>query len=152
MRPEYKDILDRIPYAPTWFDDHGVPRYCAMHPDKLGVYDDEAVFYRIRCQACGEEFNVGQGSSFLSGRRMREEFERGLDPYYGDPPRHVDRRTGSTRCAGDTMVSDTIGILAYWQREHGGDWERVDLDGMGEKMHKFEGRIGLADPASPPTE
>ena len=43
MHQHYKDILDRIDEAPTWFDDYGVPRFGDFSPSRLGnIYAYEA--------------------------------------------------------------------------------------------------------------
>jgi hypothetical protein len=56
---EYRDIRERIPEPPTWFDECAVPRYCDFTPHyAANIYAREAVLFLIECQACGHQFRV----------------------------------------------------------------------------------------------
>lgn len=139
MLCHYKDILALTDKEPTWFDEHGVPRFCDMHPSNLAnIYATEAIFYIIACQSCGARYNVAESLSVHDILRMIEtmsEEERAsfkseevtlkdklkdIDRFlfYGDPP--------CWECsAGATMSSDTIRIISYWKRDKQ-DWVLQD--------------------------
>lgn len=121
MHHHYDDILDRIKDAPTWFDENGVPRYCAFSPGKLAnIYACEAALAEISCQSCKRNFTVAMDGRFArKGRALCDEIRLGsLD--YGDPP--------NMRCcpAGPTMGSVTQRVVEYWSSdtELHTDWQR----------------------------
>jgi hypothetical protein len=67
MHQHYKDILDRIDEAPTWFDDYGVPRFGDFSPSRLGnIYAYEAALAEVPCQQCGRMFKVVLTEAFTS--------------------------------------------------------------------------------------
>lgn len=128
MLAAYDDIRSRIPEEPKWFDSNGVPRYDAFSPEAVpDIYANEAVLYRIQCQACGLAFDVADELSSTDiilkrGTPLHEQITTG-SLHYGDPPRHgVNGDTGHL-CAGDTMNCEDIRVLEYWRRESL-DWER----------------------------
>jgi hypothetical protein len=113
MHHYYKDILDRIDEAPTWFDDYGVPRFGDFLPGKLGnIYASEAALAEVSCQACGRMFKVALTDAFTSkGLGLSDEI-RLRRVHYGDPP-------NVNRCgAGPSMNSEMHGILEYWSRDY----------------------------------
>ena len=148
MHVEYSDILERAG-APDWYDEHGTPRYGERHPRQVTVYGNQAVFFEIACQVCGERFIVSKTychTDWIWGhliyvppcplRRVIlrvwhwivKRYGRGTDLiqrvsegwlHYGDPPYHG--------CAygGETTNCEDIRVLEFWRREGAGDWERV---------------------------
>lgn len=135
MHAEYDDIKSRIPEAPTWYDENGVPRYGDFTPYNLAdIYADECVLLEIGCQGCDLTFNVAMSSSTPS--RLTDVIGHGLDEkhfafgelarriragvlHYGDPPSHIE-----TDHAGSTMNSEPRRVLEYWTRRVPGDWVR----------------------------
>ena len=116
MLTDYKDIRDRIPEEPKWFDEHGVPRYCDFSPREISnVYAREAALYRIACQACGHFFDVADSSG---GEKLAEAI-RAKTLHYGDPP--------NIGCcaAGATMNSEPQRVLEYWRRNKSTDFDWV---------------------------
>lgn len=120
MNNEYKDIRDRIPEPPKWWDEFAVPRYCDFHPrEAANIYADEAALLLIECQACEREFHV-----CMSGRGAGEAIKDG-SIHYGDPP--------NVECcySGPTMNVRDVRVLEYWKRDAFGDrqWVRdADLE------------------------
>lgn len=118
MLNDYADIIERIPEPPLWWDEFGVPRYCAFDPDKVGnVYAREAVLFEIACQSCGRRFHVvrssGKAPAIADAIASHE-------LHYGDPP--------NVGCcaAGHTMNSVPLQVMEYWRRDQttGFAWER----------------------------
>lgn len=113
MHQHYKDILDRIDEAPTWFDDYGVPRFGDFSPGHMGnIYASEAALAEVSCQACGRMFTVALTDAFTSkGLGLSDEI-RLRRVHYGDPP--------NVNCcgAGASMNSVMHGILEYWSRDY----------------------------------
>lgn len=116
----YEDIR-AVMGEPLWFDDHGVPRYIAFSPERLGVYIHECALVLIGCQSCNATFKVAFGwnpwggcatcfrmHEFMTPERLKED---GL--HYGDPPRH------DCPGAGETMNCDDIRVLEWWRRQDG---------------------------------
>ena len=67
MHQHYRDILDRIDEAPTWFDENGVPRFGDFLPGYLGnIYAREAALAEVACQACGRMFKVALTEVFAT--------------------------------------------------------------------------------------
>lgn len=133
MLESYRDITSKLGY-PEWFDEHGVPRYCAFHPRKCAnKYADEAVLIKVRCQGCGEPFRVAITTSrldryMLDKKEFRPSLKSRIDNlHYGDPPNY------GCCAVGPTMNSETVGVIEFWQylnHLHTGDgWERrYDLE------------------------
>jgi hypothetical protein len=113
MHHYYKDILDRIDEAPTWFDDYGVPRFENFSPSQLGnIYASEAALAEVSCQACGRMFKVALTEAFAGkGLGLSDEI-RLRRVHYGDPP--------NVNCcgAGASMNSVMHSILEYWLRDY----------------------------------
>ena len=65
MYPIYRDLRDKLG-EPIWHDEHGVPRYAEFHPSLLGIYDDWAVLFVVRCQSCGMCFDCASGLATMS--------------------------------------------------------------------------------------
>jgi len=128
MLNAYADIRDAIPGAPSWWDEHGVPRYVLFAPSEVAnSYADEAALVLIACQGCGEKFQV----AFSQNRHgSLADIMRGQEPktlaaviedgilHYGDPP-----NTGCC-CAGATMNCDDLRVLEYWTRDDSFEWQR----------------------------
>lgn len=120
MLSDYADIKALTDQEPTWYDDNGVPRYCAFSPDSLGVYIKYACYVEIACQSCAKRFMVGVGANAHSWFPGDEEPHfNTLESlttrfHYGDPPRHD--------CVGDTMNCVDIKIVEAWQKGAGFDW------------------------------
>jgi len=117
MRPSYNDIRSRIAEEPKWFTVDGVPRYEEFTPKMLGVYDNLAGLFVVRCQSCGRTMLVGDGTPRLSLLRVAlgktnqltiEEFTRGWA--CGDPPRH------DCPGAGETMSATEIAVMEAWEQ------------------------------------
>jgi hypothetical protein len=129
MHNMYRDILERIPEAPLWFDEVGVPRYEPFSPRLLNnIYSGEAALAEISCQACGTRFLVA-----LTERHVKQGFSLSDElwlgrAYYGDPP------NVSCCSAGPTMGSETHSIFEYWKRD-------CDLDFDWQRDARFEGPV-----------
>jgi len=102
MKPFYPDIVSRISEEPSWWDQHGVPRYGKFEP-KLSsdAYAGSVALLKIECQDCGREFLVemhkcGSSNPLFWG--------------YGDPPAH--------HCCGDTMGSIMLSVEECWIQRH----------------------------------
>jgi len=107
MKPKYADILALTPDPPTWYDQHGTPRYCEFRPGIIGGC--EVVLLKIECASCRKRFLVGMSCGATV-------------PNYGDPPRH---NYNGNRCAGEVMQCDDIRIMQFWRRNVDFEWERV---------------------------
>lgn len=117
------------PEVPRWFTIDGVPRYDMFSPKMLGVYDQLAGLFVVRCQSCGMTMMVGDGTQRLSLLRVAlgqtnqltiEEFTSGWT--CGDPPRH------DCPGAGETMNATEIAVMQAWELVNM-DWRRrTDLE------------------------
>jgi len=125
MHSEYEDIRSRIAENPSWFDEHGVPRYCEFSTARLAnIYWREAALVVIRCQACHHHFNVAFSyTPFISGTTtsLEEKVRKGI-LHYGDPP--------NIGCCppGPSMNSELIKVLQFWKRERLEDSRIHDLE------------------------
>ena len=119
MFRQYRDILDRIPEPPKWFDERAVPRYCEFSPRKIAnIYSRETALVLIKCQGCGTEFQVAFSEANLTwdlwDTKTQEKVRNISDLikdgrlHYGDPP-NIDCCAG-----GATMNSIPIKVLEYW--------------------------------------
>lgn len=121
MHNNYRDILDRIAEAPSWFDDAAVPRYEPFAPtDLANIYADEAALAEVSCQNCGRLFRVALTGAFADrGFSLSDSIRLGRVSY-GDPP--------NVGCcdAGPAMTSDMRSVLEYWARNREVDfgWRR----------------------------
>ncbi len=119
MHHDYSDITNLIDISPLWYDENGVPRYCAFHPSHLAnIYASEAALGLIECQACRTKFRVAfselnqKDRLWDPSRQVRIAFLSDLildqTLRYGDPP--------NTRCcdAGPSMSSVTVSVIEYW--------------------------------------
>lgn len=145
MNHHYKDIRNRIPEPPKWFDEQAVPRYDKFAPNQTAdIYCDEVALVEIACQSCGTHFLVAissQRTDYVLRLMERDEYkslpskeaqnawfeglskspladgirEKGIG--YGDPP--------NVECcpSGPTMTSDAIRVCEYWHQERM-DWVR----------------------------
>lgn len=120
MHHHYSDIRSRIAEAPTWFDEHAVPRYCAFAPDEVAnIYARQVALVDIACQGCGARFLVAFSWSDMEFVRgvprtrvpLTPDDARGL--HYGDPP--------NVGCCptGPTMNCDDLRVVEFWRK--GGD-------------------------------
>ena len=127
MLADYRDIRDKIPEEPLWFDSNGVPRYAPFDTELLpDIYCDEAVLLSIKCQACEKVFAVAlQGSPISRITDCQSLAEAIVDNniHFGDPPCHD--------CAGATMNCIDIAVLQFWERTANCyEWQRrPDLEG-----------------------
>jgi len=114
MHSNYEDILSRIEEKPSWYDANGAPRYGPFTPEMCpNIYAEDVVLLRIRCQACGQHFDV----EMHDGDVFRPlPIPRGL--HYGDPPAH------GCALGGDTETCDDLMVLEVWRRMSVGDWRR----------------------------
>ncbi len=125
MLADYSDILALTDKEPMWYDSNGTPRYAPFHPDLCpNIYAKEVVLLEIQCQACAKPFLVEM--HWHPFRSVSEALDAGNLGYieYGDPPRHGYRRDGSISCcAGDTMLSEKVKIVEFWQQRR--KWKRL---------------------------
>lgn len=117
----YRDILERVPEPPTWFDDHGVPRFCEFAPDQLGnIHAREAALAEVSCQFCGRLFRVTLSDAFARAPYSLGDDIRLARVRYGDPP--------NVGCCdvGASMGSIMHEVLEYWSRdiEISHEWRR----------------------------
>lgn len=136
MHEFYRDIRDRIPEDPIWFDEHAVPRYAPFSPGLCAdVYAKEAVLLRILCQSCGYPMDVAVTCGYKYAiklgwwKREQELIEAAIKGtylvkeiqentiHYGDPPYHA--------CpgGGETMNCVDVAVLQYW-RNTALEWQR----------------------------
>jgi hypothetical protein len=114
MHHNYNDIRSRIPEAPTWFDQFGVPRYGAFSPDQSpNIYADQVCLVEVVCQQCNGRFQVQFSSAEELGPVSLEKSIRDRNLRYGDPPNHS--------CVGDTMNSIPLRVIEFWRRPIGAD-------------------------------
>lgn len=116
MKSNYRDIRDRIPEEPEWYDQNGVPRYGKFDPALCpNIYSNQVFLLKIACQDCHREFRVEMHSDWYDVVRHPSKL------HYGDPPIH--------ECVGDTMNCVDLEVLQVWRRlDH--KWERVpELEG-----------------------
>ncbi len=118
MKNCYSDILVRIPEAPLWWDENGVPRYDAFGPDAVAdIYCCEAALVEIRCQNCGHPFEVAFSWYHHSGQSA---LSSNPHLFYGDPP-----NMGCCE-AGASMSSESVRVLQFWRKNRKTrNWERV---------------------------
>lgn len=125
MKASYADIRSRLG-APTWWDEHAVPRYCDFHPSATAnIYADEVCLMQIRCQGCGAAFPVAF-SEDIYARITRDGdiyppiSERIDELYFGDPP------NAGCCAAGPTMSSEPVRIIEFWSRndDPNREWHR----------------------------
>jgi len=119
MLRNYDDIRSRIRDAIRRWDDNGVPRYCDFSPEACGVYDVVAALVEVGCQACMERFRVVVTFDRESLRQVGDRYALptagNIGTFrYGDPPIHSH---GTDGCVGNTMSSESIRVLEFWQRD-----------------------------------
>ncbi len=115
MNTEYRDIRERSPEPPKWFDECAVPRYCDFVPQHAAdIYAREAALLMIECHSCGHQFPVCLSSR---SRKIAEEIREGT-LHYGDPP--------NIECcrAGPSMNCRDLRVLEYWRRNEHLAWQR----------------------------
>lgn len=125
MKQSYHDITDKLG-APLWWDEAGCPRYLPFHPHQCNsIYTREAILLEIVCQACPCRFQVALAYHFFGPKLLTQLKDHQL--HYGDPPRH------ECPAAGETMNSEPVQVLEFWEREsHNGtgNWNRrPELEG-----------------------
>lgn len=123
MNNDYSDIRSRIPEPPVWWDETGVPRYCAFSPNETAdIYARECVLMEIRCQNCERAFQVAmshsRSSELLHGATSLARLIETNEIHYGDPP-NID-------CcpSGPTMNSVPVRVLEYWALDAQHSWVR----------------------------
>jgi len=110
MHQSYEDITSKVPEAPQWWDQHGVPRYAPFAPRLCSVYATQAVLLEIACQYCAMRFQVALDGDVLNP------LGNPLTLRYGDPPRHD--------CVGDSMACDNLRIVEAWTCDLQIGWQR----------------------------
>lgn len=109
MHHGYEDIRSRIPEAPTWYDQFGVPRYGAFSPNQApNIYADQVCLAEVICQQCDRRFQVQFSSSEGLSDDSLEKLINERDLRYGDPPNHG--------CVGDSMSSIPLRIIEFWRK------------------------------------
>lgn len=120
MNRRYKDIIDRIPEGPRWFDEHAVPRYNDFSPSEIAnIYASECCLLLIECQGCRREFKVAMSwdrmtdidADMVPGTLELSRLIKNRGLHYGDPP-NVD-----CCMAGPTMNSVPIRVLEFYKLE-----------------------------------
>ena len=130
MLSDYEDIFalaQKCGEVPCWFDENGVPRFCAHHPRHCAdIYATEVALLLISCQRCGFEMrgqvSYGPGSLTVS---LATRVEEG-SIHYGDPPTHDDH--GEYCHAGCTMNCWDLRVIEFWRMKWNGprfSWERA---------------------------
>jgi hypothetical protein len=112
MKHDYKDITDRIPEPPAWWDQNGVPRYGKFTPEACpDIYAAQVALVQIECQNCQMRFPVEMHHQIIRSRGAGDLKENiALKTlHYGDPPIHD--------CTGDTMNSIPLKVLEFWMRK-----------------------------------
>jgi hypothetical protein len=137
MKNDYADIRDKISAAPSWWDEHGVPRYCVFTPlESADIYATACILLEIECQGCATPFKVCMSESQMSlykgallglaiskeeineesvkaeiaSSRLENRVPRGAI-HYGDPP-------NADCCpAGSVMNSIPVRVLEFWRQE-----------------------------------
>ena len=147
MHAGYEDIIDATDgKVPLWWDQNGVPRFRAHHPDLApDIYAEEVLLLRVACQRClheqlvqmtwghndaiqrriGEEWlALRQGIAIDSDKAVRTLADSVRDGtlHYGDPPYHDDDR-GEFCHAGCTMGVWDLRVEEFWAHE-GSGWKR----------------------------
>ncbi|HUB94795.1 MAG TPA: hypothetical protein VL993_02700 [Stellaceae bacterium] len=121
MFNHYADILSRIAEPPKWWDEQGVPRYCAFGPDAIAnIYAHECVLLAIECSGCGQTIiaalddhqanNVLRVPGKETPRRKIADLIRAGELDCGDPP-----NVGCCR-GGPSTGALTRRVLQYWAR------------------------------------
>jgi len=120
---DYADIRSRIEDKPSWFDEHGVPRYGKFEPrDCANIYASEVVLLLIMCQRCQHQFLVcmswSQSRRALYGEPSLTDRVKDGSIHYGDPP--------NVACcpAGPTMNSVPRQVAQFWTDDGPGHWYR----------------------------
>lgn len=112
MTQTFADIKALTDKLPTWYDEHGIPRYCEFTPDEVvSIYAQRAAFLEISCQCCSEKFMVAMHLDMLGAGTHKEwgdTPEAAALLHYGDPPAHG--------CTGDSMNCIDLRIVEYWVR------------------------------------
>jgi len=138
----YDDIISRIPEAPIWWQENGVPRYNPFHPHwSTGVYTSEAVLAEVACQACETTFLVCIETTAKDGRLAEAIRAETLE--YGDPP--------NVLCCGrgHAMSTGMIRIVEYWRSQdpkYARDGRIVDSKRYFEWVRSPELEIAFSDP------
>ena len=120
MKRFYKDILQRIPESPMWFDEHGVPRYGEFKPTEIAnVYAQACALVLIQCQNCASPFSVAMSWDRLDTLRTPTNVEQIRTLHYGDPP--------NVECcrSGPTMNCLDLRVFQWWRKDPGHEWLRV---------------------------
>ena len=136
MKNAYDDIRSLIDREPSWFDEHGVPRYCEFAPDEsANIYAETVCLVLVSCQACGHEFEVcfSQDRYALVGENHDLPLSDLIETHalhYGDPP--------NACCGvGSTMNSVPRRVLQFWQRNHA-KWRTPDEAWERKPEHEIE--------------
>jgi hypothetical protein len=116
VKSRYSDILSLTDESPQWYDENGTPRYAPFEPSLCpDIYSNQVVLAEIRCQSCGQLFQVEMHSTWFAHTEVPHTWA------YGDPPPHC--TDSGLLCAGSTMASDVTEILQVWIRDNS-EWTR----------------------------
>ncbi len=139
MRAKYADIRSRIPEAPIWYDEAGVPRYALFDPKIVAnAYAREAALMSVLCQECRTPFIVSLSQAGQGGRDLADEIERKI-VNYGDPP--------NVGCCPTGYATTTVPlrVLEFWRRQSDGEFVRkpeLEID-VGDQWHDWLASYGL---------
>lgn len=128
MWSNYASITSRIKDPILWWDERGIPCYDPFRPqDVCDIYANEVALVEIECQSCRRKFRVAMHLNALDITlgdcdTLEWQVQQGC-LFYGDPPRHEYQDTGK-RCAGETMSSDVLRVVEFWEKKSM-EWVRV---------------------------
>lgn len=121
MYADYNDIRSRIAESPTWFDQHGAPRYGTWAPAATDIHADDACLFEIACQGCDLRVLIGMDVHRAWHAATFGEYIRPTraDPGsygFGDFPRRLGPNNGDC-CVGVTMTTQVTRIVEFWVKE-----------------------------------
>ena len=133
MYQPYLDIREKLG-RPLWFDEEGVPRYAHFAPRLCAnIYADFAALLEIRCQSCGQLFQVAASWCAMDENAVWDEHGNNPRPAeglptaessgyfrYGDAPWHG---PNDGQCSGTTMTTDVSEVMQFWRRDDS-KWRR----------------------------
>lgn len=145
MYIEYNDIRSRISDPPSWWL-HGIPRYDPFHPADVDIYGNEVALVHTECQSCRTRYDVAVKPRPYGGD-LRSSIAWANDLDVGDPPNACPDKD---RCGGESMNSEQIAVLQFWQRydilagwRREPSWERALVDGPWDTVGKMSGQVRI---------
>lgn len=138
MYPIYRDLREKLG-EPLWHDAEGVPRYAPFEPNLLGIYDEWACLFVVRCQGCSRDFHCAAGWTITNGlmhltaEQSKERFDKKDDAAtvlplfvgWGDAPWHG-YNGDDGQCSGTTMSTEIMDVREIWHRVNY-KWEPVEV-------------------------